>query len=170
MKLASLVSSLLTALLLLALTHNCAQSQDQKPDPADVEAVRAVMKKATTALIEEDAQTFMNCCDSYVDCFFADGTLLKGKRQIESTLNQFFARRPADLGIMLDSSPRSYRVLSPEIITVDWPARIIEGKESLKVNTMTTLRKLDGQWYITSYLESVPYLGPVGGRNRGPAN
>ena len=35
-----------------------------------------------------------------------------------------------------------------------------------RVNTFTTLRKMDGRWYLTSYLESVPYTGPIGGRNR----
>jgi hypothetical protein len=53
---------------------------------------------------------------------------------------------------------------------VDWPATI-EGPDGVvKVNTLTTVRKVQGQWLITSYLESVPYTGRIGGRNAVPGN
>ncbi len=166
MKTISLVHCLLPAVCLLAIACP-ARAQDKQADPADVEAVTALMKKATTALIEQEARAFIECCDPYVECFFADGTSLKGRSQIESTMNQFFAKRPADLAIRLDSRPRSARMLTPDVIAIDWPAWILEGTNSVKVHTMTIVRKLDGQWFITSYLESVPYKGPLGGRNSG---
>ena len=145
-----------------------AVAQDLKPDPADAEAVKALLEKATTALGQMDAQSFVDCCDPYVECFFVEGTRAKGKATIEDTLGQYFARRPKGLAIQLRPIPRSFRVLSKEIITVDWPAEIFEGKKTVTVNTLTTLRKVDGRWLITSYLESAPYEGPLGGRNREP--
>ncbi len=143
-------------------------AQDLKPDPADAEAVRARLKEATTALGSMDARSFVDCCDPYVECFFVEGTRVKGKATIEDTLGQYFARRPKGLAIQLRPIPRSFRVLSKDIITVDWPAEIFEGTKSVTVNTLTTLRKVNGRWLITSYLESVPYEGPLGGRNREP--
>ena len=71
--------SLLVPPILAALTLP-AVARDIKPDPADVEEVRALLKKATTALIDENSQDFVDCCDTYIDCFLADGTLVKGKR------------------------------------------------------------------------------------------
>ena len=53
---------------------------------------------------------------------------------------------------------------------VDWPATIAGPDGTVKVNTLTTVRKVDGQWLITSYLESVPYTRRIGGRNAVPSN
>lgn len=137
-----------------------ASAQDIKPDPADVEAVGLLLRTATGAMLEKDAKTFVSCCDTFVDCFFYDGTLVKGTRTIERTLGEYFARRPAGAIIKLDPVPRSYRVLSPDIMMVDWPATIRGPERFLKVNTLTTVRKVDGKWSITSFLESVPYPSP----------
>jgi SnoaL-like domain len=155
---AALLASAMTAL---------TPAQDIKPDPADVEAVKALLKTATAALLEKDARTFITCCDPYVYCFFADGTLVRGRATIERTLGEHFARRADDRAIRLDVVPRSYRVLSPEIMMIDWPATIREGDRELKVNTLTTVRKTAGRWSITAYLESVPYPLPTGGRQQG---
>src|SRR4051794_19218407 len=71
-----------------------ALAQDRGPDPADAEAVKAVIQRATRAMISKDQKTFVACCDDYVDCFFVDGTLIKGKKRIAVTLHEFFTRRP----------------------------------------------------------------------------
>lgn len=143
-----------------------ASAQDMAADPADVEAVKAVMRKAAQAMVQKDAKGFMACCDVYVDCYFYDGTLVKGTKRIEKTLAAFFDRRPAGSAIKLDVVPRSHRVLSPDIITVDWPATIQGPSGAIKVNTLTTVRKVDGRWSITSFLESVPYTPPGSGPSR----
>ncbi|MGE3821896.1 MAG: SgcJ/EcaC family oxidoreductase [Isosphaeraceae bacterium] len=140
-------------------------AQDMKPDPADAQAVRELMMTASQALLKKDSKGFVDCCDDYVDVFFLDGTLLKGKKKIASTLYEFFQNRPDDLSLTLDVVPRSFRVLSPEIVMVDWPATVKGPKAEIRVNTLTTLRKVEGKWSITSYLESVPFTSPVGGRN-----
>src|SRR4051812_37924155 len=162
-------SSLAIALAIAALAAGPALAQDRGPDPADAEAVKALMQRAMHALIMKDQRTFVACCDDYVDCFFLDGTLIKGKKRIAVTLYKFFMQRPVDLVVKLDVVPRSYRVLSPEIMMVDWPATIAGPNGVVKVNTLTTVRKQQGQWLITSYLESVPYTGQVGGRNAVPS-
>ncbi len=161
-------SSLAIALSFLLAATGPAQAQDMKPDPADAEAVRALLRQATGALISKDQKTFLACCDDYVDCFFLDGTLIKGKKRIAETLYEFFSRRPPDLVVKHDPAPRSYRVLSHDIMMVDWPATVAGPDKSVTVNTLTTVRKVKGQWLITSYLESVPYTGRLGGRNLVP--
>jgi hypothetical protein len=45
---------------------------------------------------------------------------------------------------------------------IDWPATIRGPEGALQVNTLTTVRKVDGTWSITSFLESVPWL--MGGK------
>jgi uncharacterized protein (TIGR02246 family) len=162
--------SLTIALASAVLAADPVLAQDMGPDPADAEAVKALLQKAIRALISKDQKTFVDCCDDYVDCFFLDGTLIKGKKRIAMTLSKFFARRPDGLVVRHDVIPRSYRVLSPEIMMVDWPATIMGPDGVVKVNTLTTVRKVKGQWLITSYLESVPYTGRVGGRNAAPNN
>jgi uncharacterized protein (TIGR02246 family) len=144
---------------------SAAFAQDIQPDPADAQAIRGLMKTASQALLSKDAKGFVACCDDYVDVFFLDGTLMKGKKRIASTLHEFFVQRPDDLSLTLDVVPRSFRVLSPEIVMVDWPATVKGPAETIKVNTLTTLRKVEGKWSITSYLESVPFTRRVGGRN-----
>ena len=161
------IAALATALSLSLSLSVPAPAQDTKPDPADVEQVKALLEKATTALREKDGPGFVECCDIYVDCFFADGTLVKGKKTIESTLGQYFARRPENMAVLLIPVPRSFRVLSKDIITVDWPAVVVGSGSPVQVNTFTTFRRTDGRWFLTSYLESVPYTGPLGGRNLG---
>jgi uncharacterized protein (TIGR02246 family) len=133
------------------------RAQDIGPDPADAEAVKQLLQKATRAMLDKDAAGFMSCCDAYVDCFFYDGTLVKGTRRIEKTLSDYFAKRPAGAVVTLDTAPRSYRVLSRDVMTVDWPATIQRPDGTLKVNTLTILRKTNGRWLITSFLQSVPY-------------
>jgi len=164
------LSSLTIALSSLLVTAGPAPAQDMKPDTADAEAVKALLQKATGALVNKDQKTFLACCDDYVDCFFLDGTLIKGKKRIAETLYEFFSRRPPDLVAKLNPAPRSYRVLSPDIMMVDWPAMVAGPDKSVTVNTLTTVRKVKGQWLITSYLESVPYTGRIGGRNGVPGN
>lgn len=155
-----------TAALLLAMAFGpSAGAQDMKPEPADVEAVRGLMKTASEALLNKDAKAFVNCCDDYVDVFFLDGTLLKGKKRIASTLYEFFQNRPDDFLVTLDVVPRSFRVLSSDIVMVDWPATVKGPKAELRVNILTTLRRVEGKWSITSYVESVPFTSPIGGRN-----
>src|SRR5262245_34836290 len=63
-----------------------------------------------------------------------------------------------------------YRVPSPDIMMVDWPATAGRSGEMVKVNTLTTVRKVEGRWLITSYLESVPYTRPIGGWNATPSS
>jgi uncharacterized protein (TIGR02246 family) len=138
-----------------------ARAQDFGPDPADAEAVKLLLQKATRAMLEKDAAGFMSCCDTYVDCFFYDGTLVKGTRRIERTLGDYFAKRPKGAIIKLDTVPRSYRVLSRDVMTVDWPATIQGPGGDLKVNTLTIARKTNGTWFITSFHESVPYSLPA---------
>jgi uncharacterized protein (TIGR02246 family) len=138
-----------------------AAAQDIQPDPADVEAVRGLLRKASRAIVEEDAKTFVSCCDAYVDCFFYDGSLVKGSRRIERALDDYFAQRPEGAVVQLDVVPRSYRVLSPDIMMVDWPATIERPGGALKVNTLFTVRKAGGTWSITSFVESVPYGLPL---------
>ena len=145
-----------------------APAQDRGPDPADAEAVKALLQRATRAMIDKDQKTFVACCDDYVDCFFLDGTLIKGKKRIAVTLFEFFRRRPESTVVRLDVVPRSYRVLSPDIMMVDWPATITGPGGKVTVNTLTTVRKAEGRWLITSYLESVPYTARIGGRNAEP--
>jgi uncharacterized protein (TIGR02246 family) len=154
--------------ILLAAATVPALAQDIKPDPADAEAVRTLLQKATGALVNKDQKTFLACCDDYVDCFFLDGTLIKGKKRIATTLHEFFTRRPDDFAVKHEDIPRSYRVLSPEIMMVDWPATAGGPGGMVTVNTLTTVRKVEGRWLITSYLESVPYTSPIGGRNATP--
>ena len=161
-------SSPTIALSILLAAAGPALAQDMRPDPADAEAVKALLQEATRAMIGKDQRTFIACCDDYVDCFFLDGTLIKGKKRIAETLYEFFSRRPPDLVVKLDGVPRSYRVLSPDVMMVDWPATIAGPDGIVTVNTLTTVRKVKGQWLITSYLESVPYTGRVGGRNAVP--
>jgi uncharacterized protein (TIGR02246 family) len=156
--------------ILLAAATVPALAQDMKPDPADAEAVRTLLQKATGALVNKDQKTFLACCDDYVDCFFLDGTLMKGKKRIAETLYEFFSRRPQDQVVKLKAAPRSYRVLSRDIIMVDWPATIAGPDGMVTVNTLTTVRKVKGQWLITSFLESVPYTKRIGGRNRESGN
>ena len=156
------------AITILAAAH--ALAQDMEPDPADAEAVKALLQRATRAMVSKDQKTFVACCDDNVDCFFLDGTLIKGKKRIAVTLYEFFSRRPADLTVKLDIVPRSYRALTPDIMMVDWPATIAGPDGIVKVNTLTTVRKVKGQWLITSYLESVPYTGRIGGRGAVPSN
>src|SRR5688572_17088858 len=117
-------SSILTLAALVPIVTSTvpAAAQDIKPDPADAEAVRLLLRTATQAILEEDAEAFIACCDEYVDCFFYDGTFLKGRRRIESALGEYFAKRPEGAVVKLDVVPRSYRVLSPDIMMVDWPA------------------------------------------------
>ena len=143
--------------------HTCSGHRTR---PTDAEAVKALLQRSTGAMIAKDQKTFVACCDDYVDCYFLDGTLMKGKKRIATTLYEFFSRRPDDLTVKLDALPRSYRVLSPVIMMVDWPATIAGPDGKVKVNTLTTVRKTNGQWLITSYLESVPYAGRVGGETR----
>ena len=157
------------ALAIIMAAAGPAAAQDRQPDPADAEAVKALLQQATRAMIGKDQKTFVACCDDYVDCFFLDGTLMKGKKRITTTLYEYFMQRPVDLVVKLDVIPRSYRVLSPDIMMVDWPATIAGPDGAVKVNTLTTVRKQDGRWLITSYLESVPYTGRVGGRNAEPS-
>lgn len=154
--------------LLIALTGPAAFAQDIQPAPADVEAVRGVMKAALTALKTRDSKGFVACCDDYVDVFFLDGTLIKGKKKIALTLHEFFQNRSDDFAATLDALPRSFRVLSPDIVMVDWPATVNGPDVKVRVNTLTTLRKVEGKWSITSYLESVPYERRLGGRNAVP--
>jgi uncharacterized protein (TIGR02246 family) len=161
-------SPLTIALSIILAATAPALAQDMKPDPSDAEAVKALLQKATRALIDKDQKTFLACCDDYVDCFFLDGTLIKGKKRIAETLYEFFSRRPPDVVVKLGAAPRSYRVLSRDIMMVDWPATITGPDRSVTVNTLTTVRKVKGQWLITSYLESIPYTGRIGGRNRVP--
>ncbi len=146
------------ALVLSPLFH---PAQDMKPAPEDVEAIKGRLDTALLALIEKDADKFLSCCDPfYLDCFFADGTLVKGRKTIKETLLEHFAGRREGVKIELQVVPRSYRVLTPDVVTVDWPATItLPEAEEIVVNTMTTLRKTKGEWYITSYLESVPFEG-----------
>jgi len=161
-------SSLAIALAIAALAAGPALAQDRAPDPADAEAVKALMQRAMHALIMKDQRTFVACCDDYVDCFFLDGTLIKGKKRIATTLHEFFTRRPDDFVVKHEDIPRSYRVLTPEIMMVDWPATAGGPGGMVTVNTLTTVRKVEGRWLITSYLESVPYTSPIGGRNATP--
>jgi uncharacterized protein (TIGR02246 family) len=154
--------------ILLALTLLVAgpvPAQDFRPDPADVEAIKALLRKSQQAMLDKDWKAFVACCDDYVDCFFLDGTLIQGRKRIEATLYGYFSRRPEGLVAKLEVVPRSYRVLTPDIIMVDWPATVQGPDGVVKVNTLTTVRKVQGRWSITSYLESVPYTGRIGGRN-----
>ena len=132
-------------------------AQDIAPDPADAEAVKHLLKKATQAILEKDAKTFASCCEVYVDCFFYDGTRVKGTRGTERALADYFARRPEGVVIKPDVIPRSYRVLSPNIMMVDWPATIQGPDGDRKVNTLTVVSKVDGKWSIAVFLESVSY-------------
>ena len=150
----------LVAALAAALMITSARAQDFQADPADAEAAKALLKKATRAILEKDARGFVSCCDSYVDCFFAEGVHIKGHKRIEKTLGEYFAARPAELVITLDAAPRSYRVLTPDVLMVDWPATLKGPEGALTVNTLTTLRKSEGKWFITSFLQSVPYTLP----------
>lgn len=126
---------LMIALAIIMAAAEPALAQDMRPDLADAEAVKALLQQATRAMISKDQKTFVACCDDYVDCFFLDGTLIKGKKRIAETLYEFFNRRPADLVVKLDVVPRSYRVLSREIMMVDWPATIAGPDGMVKVNT-----------------------------------
>ena len=166
----TLCLSLMMALAITTLAAGPALAQDRGPDPADAEAVKALIQQATRAMASKDQKTFVACCDDYVDCFFLDGTLIKGKQRIAVTLHEFFIRRPEDFVVRHEVIPRSYRVLSPDIMMVDWPATVGGPDETVKVNTLTTVRKVGGQWLITSYLESVPYTKRIGGRNAVPSN
>src|SRR4051794_37369218 len=161
--------SLMIALAIAMSAADPALAQDRGPEPADAEAVKALLQQATRAMISKDQRTFVACCDDYVDCFFLDGTLIKGKKRIAITLHEFFIRRPDDFVVKHEAIPRSYRVLSPEIMMVDWPATIEGPDEKIEVNTLTTVRKVEGRWLITSYLESVPYKRRIGGRNAVPS-
>ena len=109
--------------ILLAVATGPALAQDMKPDPADAEAVRTLLQKATGAIVNKDQKTFLACCDDYVDCFFLDGTLMKGKKRIAETLYEFFSRRPPDQVVKLKAAPRSYRALSRDIIWSTGPPR-----------------------------------------------
>lgn len=149
------------AVALVPFSSITARGQDVKPAPADAEAVRAVMRTASQALIDKDAKTFMSCCDPYVDCFFYDGTLVQGSGRIEARLNEFFAKRPEGTVVKPEAAPRSYRVLSPGIIVVDWPATLQGPGSPVHVNTLTTVRKTGDRWAITLFLQSVPWQPPA---------
>src|SRR3954451_14955820 len=118
----TLCLSLMMALAITTLAAGPAIAQDRAPAPADAEAVKALIQQATRAMVDRDHKTFVACCDDFVDCFFLDGTLIKGKKRIAVTLHEFFIRRPEDFVIRHEVVPRSYRVLSPDIMMVDWPA------------------------------------------------
>src|SRR5688500_8243665 len=81
--------SLMIALAFLMASAGPALALHAKPDPADAEAVKALRRKATGAIVGKDQKTFLACCDDYVDCFFLDGTLMKGKKRIAETLYEF---------------------------------------------------------------------------------
>jgi len=143
-------------------------AQDIGPDPADAEAVRLLLRRTMEAMLEKDAHAFVSYCDDYVSCFFYDGTLIRGKKTIERTLEDYFSRRPKGATVTLDAVPRSYRVLSPDIMMVDWPATIPGPEGQLKVNTLTMVRKMKGKWYITCFIESVPYTAQSRASSRLP--
>ena len=78
----TLCLSLMMALAITTSAAGPALAQDSGPDPADAEAVKALIQQATRAMVSKDQKTFVACCDDYVDCFFLDGTLIKGKKRI----------------------------------------------------------------------------------------
>src|SRR3954469_17470445 len=108
--------SLMMALAITMSAAGPALAQDRAPDPAAAEAVKALIEQATRAMVNRDQKTFVACCDDFVDCFFLDGTLIKGKKRIAVTLHEFFIRRPEDFVVRHEVIPRSYRVLSPDIM------------------------------------------------------